>query len=128
MNYQELQNDFLQLENKSIDELNDLLQKYSKLITKGQMDKQLRTNFTDAIKIRNAKKKIESVTNKNQSQKIYYELNKQRLNAQMSLNYQKQKEIHKEKIVCDICNGCYTYTNKSHHNKSIKHKNALEEN
>ena len=45
----------------------------------------------------------------------------------MSLNYQKQKELHREKIVCDICNGCYTYTNKSHHNKSQKHKNALEE-
>ena len=72
MNYQELQNDFLQLENKSIDELNILLQKYSKLIT---TDKQLRTNFTNAIEIRNAKKKIESVINKNQSQKIYYELN-----------------------------------------------------
>lgn len=126
MNYQELQNDFLQLENKSIDELNILLQKYSKLITK-ETDKQLRTNFTNAIEIRNAKKKIESVINKNQSQKIYYELNKQRLNAQMSLNYQKQKELHREKIVCDICNGCYTYTNKSHHNKSQKHKNALEE-
>lgn len=125
MNYQELQNDFLQLENKSIDELNILLQKYSKLITK-ETDKQLRTNFTNAIEIRNAKKKIESVINKNQSQKIYYELNKQKLNAQMSLNYQKQKELHREKIVCNICNGCYTYTNKSHHNKSQKHKNALE--
>ena len=32
----------------------------------------------------------------------------------------------KEKIICPICNGTYTYFNKSTHNKTKHHKNILE--
>lgn len=33
----------------------------------------------------------------------------------------KHKEKIKEKHICEICNGSYTYFNKYHHNKSKKH-------
>ncbi len=40
-------------------------------------------------------------------------------------NNKKFSENHKEKIkekqICEICYGSYTYFNKSHHNKSKKH-------
>jgi hypothetical protein len=36
----------------------------------------------------------------------------------------KGEELKKQKV-CEICNGKYTYFNKSHHNKSSKHKQAL---
>ena len=36
----------------------------------------------------------------------------------------KGEELKKQKI-CEICNGKYTYFNKSHHNKSSRHKQAL---
>ena len=29
-----------------------------------------------------------------------------------------------EKNICKLCGGCYTYWNKSHHEKSTKHKYA----
>lgn len=32
----------------------------------------------------------------------------------------------KEKVQCTICNGYYSYFNRSHHNSSIKHSKALQ--
>lgn len=31
----------------------------------------------------------------------------------------------KQKTKCDLCGGCYTYFNKSHHEKSNKHQYIL---
>lgn len=43
-------------------------------------------------------------------------------------SYQKFKESHdiNEQQTCTICDGHYTYYNKSHHNKSKKHQHALK--
>jgi len=156
--------DFTDLDDKPIDELKDLIQKYRKtyynykhqiypkhnetitvfgdypfiyqensksiinlkLITLYR--KQLQENYLKAMELGKQKSKIRAEINKTNANKKYYELNQDKLKLQMAENYKKNKEIHKEKIVCDICNGSYTYTNKSHHLKSQKHKNASEKN
>jgi len=38
---------------------------------------------------------------------------------------EKNTEDLKKQKICDVCKGKYTYFNKSHHNKSVKHQNAL---
>jgi hypothetical protein len=88
--------------------------------------KKLQENYLKAMELGKQKSKVRAEINKTNANKKYYELNQDKLKLQMSENYKKNKEIHKEKIICDICNGCYTYTNKSHHLKSQKHKNASE--
>jgi hypothetical protein len=155
--------DFTDLDDKPIDELRDLIQKYrktyynykhkiypkhnetitvfgdypfiyqensttiinQKLITLYR--KQLQENYLKAMELGKQKSKIQTAINKTNANKKYYELNQDKIKLLMAENYQKQKELHREKIVCDICNGSYTYTNKSHHLNSKKHKNALEE-
>jgi len=154
---------FTDLDDKPIDELRDLIQKYrktyynykhkiypkhnetitvfgdypfiyqensttiinQKLITLYR--KQLQENYLKAMELGKQKSKIQTAINKTNANKKYYELNQDKIKLLMAENYQKQKELHREKIVCDICNGSYTYTNKSHHLNSKKHKNALEE-
>ena len=40
---------------------------------------------------------------------------------------EKNKDKIHEVIKCPLCNGHYTYFNKSRHMKSTKHKNCLED-
>jgi hypothetical protein len=156
--------DFTDLEDKPIDELRDLIQKYrktyynykheiypkhnetitvfgdysyiyipnsstvinTKLINNYRI--QLQENYLKAMELGKQKSKIQTQINKTNANKKYYELNQDKIKLQMAEQYQKKKELHREKIICDICNGCYTYTNKSHHLNSQKHKKMLEEN
>lgn len=154
--------DFTDLENKTIDELRDLIQKYRKTYYNYKHQiypkhnetiavfgdypfiyiansstiinlklialyrKQLQKNYLKAMELGKQKSKIQTQINKTNANKKYYELHQDKIKLQMAEHYQKQKELHREKIVCDICNGCYTYTNKSHHLKSQKHKKASE--
>jgi hypothetical protein len=39
---------------------------------------------------------------------------------------EKNKDKINEKKICEICNGHYTYFNKSHHFKSNRHLNAIK--
>lgn len=155
--------DFTDLDDKPIDELKELIQKYRKtyynykhqiypkhneiitvfgdypfiyqensttivnlkLITLYR--KQLQENYLKAMELGKQKSKIQTSINKTNANKKYYELNQDKIKLLMAENYKKQKELHREKIVCNICNGSYTYSNKSHHLNSKKHKNVLEE-
>jgi hypothetical protein len=38
---------------------------------------------------------------------------------------EKNKDKLNEKIICQVCDGSYSYFNKSAHNKSKRHMNAL---
>ena len=53
--------------------------------------------------------------NKDDNNKKYYEAFKKKHNDKIN-----------EKKICEICNGSYSYFNKSNHLKSQKHLNALQ--
>lgn len=59
----------------------------------------------------------------------YYKSHKLQMDEKHKEYLQKNKEKLKaylnKKNNCDICGGCYTFRNKSTHNKSVKHTNAI---
>lgn len=128
MTVQELMNvNTENLQEKSIEELSNLLDEYSRIIhyksdKYNEVKEHLSKIFNILLETVAIKRKIKTNLQKQINNKIYYHTHKEDLKLKSQ-----QKYISKEKIVCDICNGCYTYTNKSHHLKSQKHKNALEE-
>jgi hypothetical protein len=90
--------------------------------------KQLMENYLSAMEMGKKKSRIEAEKNQLASKRKYYELNQDKLKEQMRERYYKQKELHKEKIVCNICQHTYTFSNKSKHCLTVRHKNALEQN
>jgi hypothetical protein len=90
--------------------------------------KQLMENYLSAMEMGKKKSRIESEKNQLSSKRKYYELNQDKLKEQMRERYHKQKELHKEKIVCNICQHTYTFSNKFKHCLTVRHKNALEQN
>jgi len=157
--------DFMELENKSIDELRELIQKYKKanynykndVIIPGEIKnifgdndfiylegkkyynikllntykKVLIKNYSQAFKILLEKRKEKSQEakekqkeKKKKTNQIYYEINREKIINTAKEHYEKKKEMIKEKIVC-TCGGSYTFNNKTHHMKTLKHKNSL---
>jgi hypothetical protein len=92
-----------------------LIKNYSRLIElidikKKEISKEKRKQNKEKIKIANHK---------------YYEEHRDKFISQVKEKYQQKKEIIKEKLVCEICNGTYTFTNKTHHLNTLKHKKCL---
>ena len=67
------------------------------------------------------KRKIKYNSQKQISNKIYYHTHKEERKEKL-----KEKYHSTEKIVCDICQGRYSFSNKTNHIRTIKHKKALE--
>jgi len=159
--------DFMELENKSIDELRELIQKYKKanynyihdVIIPGEAinvfgdnefiyvpetkyinvklmnlyRKTLIKNYSQALEMLFAKRKEKSQEMKEKQKEkikkrnqIYYEKNREKIINTAKEHYEKKKEAIKEKILCD-CGTSYSFTNKSHHMNTLKHKNYLLE-
>jgi hypothetical protein len=94
--------------------------------------KQLKHNYSHVLEMLELKRQQEKIDKKEKTKekkrkadKQYYEEHREKMIAQIMAKYHEKKEIMKEKIVCDICNGCYTFTNKSNHLRTAKHKNCL---
>lgn len=153
--------DFSDLENKDVEELRGLTEKYRKTYYNYKHEiypkhnetiavfgdypyiyienshrinlkfiytyrKQLMENYLSAMEIGKKKSRIEAEKKQLASKRKYYELHQDKLKEQMRERYHKQKELHKEKIVCDICQHTYTFSNKSKHCLTVRHKNALQ--
>ena len=61
----------------------------------------------------------------NQLKKKYYQNNKEELKEYYKNNKEKINEKQKEKFDCE-CGGKYTYSNKSGHEKTNKHKKFIK--
>jgi len=57
--------------------------------------------------------------------KVYYDNNKEYFKEYNKEYYDNNKERINEKNNC-LCGGCYTYSHKSHHLKTIKHQNYIK--
>ena len=73
--------------------------------------------------------KIYRLNNKDKLQqylKEYRTSNKEIINEQKRLSYEKQKRHLSERVICPVCGGHFTYGQKSRHERTIKHEEALK--
>ena len=114
------------LQEKTIEELSNLLDEYSRIIhyksdKYNEVKEHLTKIFNILLETVAIKRKIRTNLQKQINNKIYYHTHKEDLKLKSQ-----QKYISKEKIVCDICQGSYSFSNKTNHIRTMKHKKMLE--
>jgi DNA phosphorothioation-dependent restriction protein DptG len=129
MSIQELMDVNLEnLQEKTIDELSNLLDEYSRVIHyKSDKYNEVKEHFSKIFNVLletlAIKRKIRTNLQKQINNKIYYHTHKEERKLK-----DKEKYNSQEKFVCNICQGRYAYSNKTNHIRTLKHKNALQEN
>lgn len=77
--------------------------------------------------INKSKKKDLEDKLKNIQEKKKYVINPEKRRHYNKTFQENNKDKINESQICEICKGHYTYYNKYHHNKSVKHINALKQ-
>jgi len=127
MSIQELMDVNLEnLQEKTIEELSSLMDEYSRLIHyKSDKYNEVKEHFSKIFNVLletlAIKRKIKKNMQTQIRNKIYYHTHKEERKIKDKEKYQSQ-----EKIVCDICQGRYSFSNKTNHIRTKKHKEALE--
>ena len=127
MSIQELMDVNLEnLQEKTIDELSSLMDEYSRVIHyKSEKYDEVKEHFSKIFNVLletlAIKRKIKYNSQKQISNKIYYHTHKEQRKEKL-----KEKYHSTEKIVCDICQGRYSFSNKTNHIRTKKHEKALE--
>ena len=88
------------------------------------MQKKYYIENEDVVSLARRKYYIEHQDEKLNKAKQYRDNNKDKIKQYV----EEHKEKHRERFVCDICGGRYTYSHKSEHVRSKKHLTAVENN
>jgi hypothetical protein len=87
--------------------------------------KQLLNNYSRVVELKKEKIKELTLLTKQEKSKKYYQDNREIILNRAKEFKHSQAERLNEKKICEYCKGKYTLSNKSNHEKTIKHQQSL---